>query len=61
MTGGMVFDKDDIDSIIDFAKEKSKRVKVDRTSIRWPFLVLAIILFLGDIGLRRLWEMKGYR
>ena len=60
-TGGMVFDKDDIDSIIDFAKEKSKRVKVDRTSIRWPFLVLAIILFLGDIGLRRLWEMKGYR
>jgi len=60
-TGGMVFGKDDIDSIIDFAKEKSKRVKVDRTSIRWQFLVLAIILFLIDIGLRRWWEMKGYR
>ena len=60
-TGGKVFDKDDIDGIIAFAKEKSKRIKVDRTSIRWPFLVLAIILFLGDIGLRRLWEMSSNR
>jgi uncharacterized membrane protein len=60
-TGGRIFDKDDIDSIIEFAKEKSKRIKVDRTSIRWPFLVLAIILLLGDIGLRRWWEIKSSR
>ena len=60
-TGGMAFDKDDIDRIIEFAKEKSKRIKVDRQSVRWPFLALAIILFLGDIGLRRLWEMNNYK
>ena len=60
-TGGEVFDKDDIDRIIEFAKEKSKRIKVDTREFKWPFLVIALILFLVDIGLRRLWEIKNYR
>jgi|TARA_B100001964_G_scaffold195553_1_gene219660 uncharacterized membrane protein len=60
-TQGKVFDKDDIESIIEFVKEKSKRIKVDSTEFKWPFLVAALILFLVDIGLRRLWEIRNYR
>lgn len=60
-TQGRVFDKDDIESILDFVKEKSKRKKIDTTEFKWPFLLIALILFLGEIGLRRLWENKSYR
>jgi len=60
-TGGRVFDSDDILGIIDFVKEKSKRIKVNTTAFKWPFLVIALILFLGEVGLRRLWENKSYR
>ncbi|MBN4049161.1 VWA domain-containing protein [archaeon AH-315-M20] len=60
-TQGKVFDKDDIEGILEFVKEKSKRIKIDTTEFKWPFLVAALILFLGEIGLRRLWENKSYR
>ncbi len=60
-TQGKVFDKNDIDGILEFVKEKSKRIKVDTTAFKWPFLVAALILFLAEIGLRRLWENKNYR
>ncbi|MBL7056166.1 VWA domain-containing protein [Candidatus Woesearchaeota archaeon] len=59
-TQGKVFDKEDLDSILEFIKEKSKRIKIDSSSFRWPFLVAALILFLFEIGLRRLWENKSY-
>ncbi|MBU3896297.1 VWA domain-containing protein, partial [Patescibacteria group bacterium] len=60
-TDGKVFDKEDIDGILEFVNEKSKRIKVDTTEYKWPFLLAALILFLGEIGLRRIWENKGYR
>ncbi len=60
-TQGKVFDKEDVDSMLEFIKEKSKRIKMDTTEFKWPFLVIALLLFLGEIGLRRLWESKGYR
>jgi uncharacterized membrane protein len=60
-TGGKVFEKDDILGLIDFIKEKSKRIKVNSTEFKWPFLVIALILFLVEVGLRRLWEDEGYR
>ncbi|MCH8003938.1 MAG: VWA domain-containing protein [Nanoarchaeota archaeon] len=60
-TGGKVFDRNDILGIIEFVKEKSKRIKVNTTAFKWPFLIIALILFLGEIGLRRLWENKSYR
>src|SRR3989338_10542504 len=59
-TDGRVFDKEDIDGILEFVKEKSKRIKVDTTEYKWPFLIAALVLFLAEILLRRLWENKGY-
>lgn len=59
-TGGKVFKKDDADSIVEFARENSKRIKVNSKELKWPFLLVAIILLLADIALRRLWEMKNY-
>ena len=60
-TQGKVFDKNDLDAILKFIKEKSKRIKVDSTELKWPFLLIALLLFLAEIGLRRLWENKDYR
>jgi len=60
-TQGRVFDKNDIDALLEFIKEKSKRIKMDTTDFKWPFLIIALILFLAEIGLRRLWENKSYR
>jgi uncharacterized membrane protein len=60
-TQGKVFDKNDIDTMLEFIKEKSKRIKMDTTDFKWPFLLIALILFLAEIWLRRIWENKGYR
>ncbi len=59
-TGGKIFDKGDIDAIVEFAKEKSKRLKINSKEFKWPFLLIAIVLFLADITLRRVWELKNY-
>ena len=60
-TGGRIFDKDDVLGLIGFVKENSKRIKIDSTDFKWPFLAVALILFLGEIWLRRIWENKEYR
>jgi len=60
-TQGKVFDKNDIDAILEFVKEKSKRIKVNTTPFKWPFLTIALILFLVEIALRRVWENRSYR
>ena len=49
------------DGVLELIKEKAKRVKIDTTEFKWPFLIIALILFLAEIGLRRLWENKSYR
>ncbi|MBW2976556.1 VWA domain-containing protein [Candidatus Woesearchaeota archaeon] len=60
-TQGKVFVRDDIGGILEFVKEKSKRIKVDTAEFKWPFLLVALVLFLAEIGLRRLWENRSYR
>lgn len=52
-TGGKVFEPDDIKSIVEFVKAKSKRIKIDSTDYRWPFAIIAMALFLIEIGIRR--------
>src|SRR3989344_792273 len=60
-TQGKVFDRNDIDSILEFIKDKSKRIKVDTTEFKWPFLIAALLLFLAEIAVRRVWENRSYR
>ena len=55
-TGGSMFKADEIDRIIDEVRSKAKRSVVKKVNIRWPFIILAIIIFLLEIALR-----KGYR
>ena len=52
-TGGKVFDPSDIKGIIEFVKSKSKREKIDSTDYRWPFAIIAMLLFLVEIAVRR--------
>ena len=52
-TGGKVFDPSDTKAIIEFIKAKSKRIKIDSTDYRWPFAIIALSLFLGEIAIRR--------
>ena len=60
-TGGTVFEKDDLDGIIDFVIEKSRRIKIESTNYTWPFVLIALIIFLIEIFIRRLWENKIIR
>ena len=52
-TGGKVFEPNDTKGIIEFIKAKSKRIKIQSTDYRWPFAIIAMLLFLAEIGVRR--------
>lgn len=53
-TGGKMFDKSDVDGIIEFTKTKAKRSVVTKQTIRQPFIIAAIILLLIEIFIRRI-------
>ncbi len=53
-TGGRVFDANDIDGIVEHAKTKAKRTINARDYVRWPFVLLAVIIFLVEIFIRRI-------
>ncbi len=53
-TGGKIFSASDVDGIVEHAKTKAKRVINSRDYVREPFVVLAIILFLLEIFIRRI-------
>jgi len=53
-TGGKMFDKDDVDGIIEFTKTKAKRSVVTKQTVRQPFIIAAIILLLIEIFIRRI-------
>ncbi len=52
-TGGKSFDAADTKGIMEFIRAKSKRIKIESTDYRWPFAILAMSLFLIEIGIRR--------
>lgn len=52
-TGGKMFDSNSYDEIADFAKTKAKRVINSREYLRWPFIFIAIIIYLVEIFIRR--------
>ena len=55
-TGGKVFDPGDTKGIIEFIKAKSKRIKIESADYRWPFAIIAMLLFLTEIAIRRFRE-----
>ncbi len=60
-TQGQVFEPTETEAILDFIREKSKRISVNTTDFKWPLIILVILLFLLDIGIRRLWENQNAR
>ena len=57
-TNGQFLNPKDINSIIDAIKSQSKRIENRKVYYRWPFLILALILFLLDILTRRILERR---
>jgi hypothetical protein len=53
-TGGRIFDANDVDGIVEHAKTKAKRTINARDYVHWPFVLLAIIIFLVEIFIRRI-------
>ncbi|MBW2988808.1 VWA domain-containing protein [Candidatus Woesearchaeota archaeon] len=56
MSGGKVFSPEDIEPIRDTIISMSKRVRIETIDYRWPLAILAVILFLADILIRRIRE-----
>jgi len=54
LSGGRVFDKDNISEIMEFVKENSKRKKTEVIFFRWPFVLIALSLLLVEIIFRRI-------
>lgn len=54
ITGGSKFTFDQVDAIVERIKTVSKRVIVEKTEVRGPFIALAALLFLLEIFIRRL-------
>ncbi len=52
-TGGLMFESNDVNGIYEYSKTRSKRVVTSKETLRWPFLLAAMILFLIEIFIRR--------
>lgn len=57
VTGGRLFSKSQIDEIVEHVKTTSKRTIVQNQPVRAPFIILATIIFLVEIFIRR-WLRK---
>ncbi|MFH1642227.1 MAG: vWA domain-containing protein [Nanoarchaeota archaeon] len=58
LTRGKVFEKDQIEQIAETIKTVSKRVKIDTVNYRYPFILLAFVILLLEIIIRRIKENK---
>jgi len=58
LTGGKVFSPKDIDAMVEHAEEVSKKVTLDKKYIKYPLLIIAIIIFLFEIYIRKLTERR---
>jgi len=61
LSNGKVFDKDDINNIVEEIKTVSKRTKIESVNYRWPFIIAALTLLLIEIIIRRLKENLASR
>jgi hypothetical protein len=58
ISSGRLFEPEDTREMADFIKSVSKRTRIEKTTIVWPFIIAAVILFLIEIILRRIREYK---
>lgn len=53
-TGGTIFQPNQIDAMVKFAETKANRSISSREYYRWPFIIIALSLFLLEIFIRRI-------
>lgn len=53
-TGGKMFYADNVDEIVDFVKQRSKREILAKKSYSWIFLLAGLLIFLIEVIIRRL-------
>ncbi|MBI4148224.1 VWA domain-containing protein [Candidatus Woesearchaeota archaeon] len=53
-TGGQMFNPEDVEEIVEYAKSKARRTINTKEYIIWPWVLLALILYLVEIFIRRL-------
>ncbi len=57
-TEGKRFKPGEVNKIVEFAKQISRRKRVTQKLLKWPFIIAAIVLLLVDVGIRRVFELK---
>lgn len=55
-TGGKMFDAGDVDKIVEHVRVRSRRVKLEKINLAWIFIVLAIVVYLLEIGYRKVFR-----
>jgi uncharacterized membrane protein len=61
MFGGAVYEEDEIDPLLDNLREQSTRTVQGPEDMRLPFLLAAMIIFVLEVALRRLREIRRMR
>ena len=56
ISGGKMFDSSDIDELVEFVKARSVRKKTTPNYYRWPFVIIALIILLLEIFVRKIIE-----
>ncbi|MEA1893810.1 MAG: vWA domain-containing protein [Euryarchaeota archaeon] len=61
MFGGAVYEEDEIDPLLDNLREQSTRTVQEPEDMRLPFLLAAMIIFVLEVAMRRLREIRRMR
>ena len=61
MFGGAVYEEDEIDPLLKNLRDRSTRTVQEPEDMRLPFLLAAMIIFVGEVAMRRLREIRRMR
>lgn len=59
-TGGLMFEENDLEGMVNAIRSQSRRTLDDRKYFRWPFILAAIVILLFEICVRRIAENKRW-